>query len=248
MRKQSKILGINIDNVTFEEAMQRIWDFLKEDVIHMIFTPNSEMLMVAQKDSEMKKLLNEGNLVVADGIGVVLASKILGNPIKERVAGFDIATTLVAEIQKRGYSLYLFGGMPGVAEVAKKNLEKDYPDIKIVGTSDGYFSNEEEEIIIDRINQTKPDIIFVCLGMSRQEKWIYNSKNKLDVKVCIGVGGTLDVFAGKVKRAPEFFCKFGLEWLYRLSKEPWRFMRMMALPKFVMAILYLKIKMLLKGE
>ncbi len=248
MRKQSKILGVNIDIVSFKEAMDRIWNFLETDKTHMVFTPNSEIIMLAKKDSEMNAVLSSGDLVVADGIGVVYASKILGNPIKERVAGFDIAKSIVAGLPSRGYSLYLLGGKPGVAEEAKETLQKEYPGIKIVGTQDGYYSIDKESTIINKINYAKPDILFVCLGMARQEKWIYQNKDRILAKVCLGVGGTLDVFAGKTKRAPDFFCKWGLEWFYRLLKEPWRFIRMTALPKFAFAVLFSKIKMLLKGE
>jgi N-acetylglucosaminyldiphosphoundecaprenol N-acetyl-beta-D-mannosaminyltransferase len=238
VRDTINILGTHIDRVTITQAEERIWNFLKEDKLHMIFTPNSEMIMEALKDKELQNVLNNGDLITADGIGVVYASRILGKPIKERVAGFDIAKTIVSKLPDKEYSLYLFGGTPGVAETAKQNLEKQYPGIKIVGVRDGYFDKNEEGKIIEDINNSGADIVFVCLGMSKQEKWIFNNRQKLKAKLCIGVGGTLDVFAGKVKRAPEVFQKLGLEWFYRLLKEPWRYKRMLALPKFALTVIF----------
>lgn len=237
MRNQLDVLGIKIDMVTMEQAEQKIWEYLNGDTLRMVFTPNSEMIMLTRQDDELKNVLNSGDLVIADGIGVVYASRILKKPLKERVAGFDVAQRLVAKLPEKGYTLYLLGGMPGVAEQAKENMEKEYPGIKIVGTHDGYFNEEQEQQMIDEINVAKPDILFVCLGMSKQEKWIYRHREKLCAKVCMGIGGSLDVFAGKAQRAPEFFCKYGLEWFYRLMKEPWRYKRMMALPKFAVTVI-----------
>ncbi len=242
MRQLLTILGVNIDIVTLDEAEEKVWSFLKDDKKHMVFTPNSEMIMIARQDQVLRNVLNSGELITADGIGVVYASRIQGKPLKERVAGFDLAKGIVAKLPQQKYSLYLLGGAPGIAETAKSNLETKYPGIHIVGTHDGYFDEDEEKQLINEINELKPDILFVCLGMSKQEKWIYNHRDKLDVKVSIGVGGSLDVFAGKVKRAPDFYCKYGLEWLYRLVKEPWRYKRMMALPKFALTVFWERIR------
>ncbi|WHH60705.1 WecB/TagA/CpsF family glycosyltransferase [Petroclostridium sp. X23] len=236
MENTIDILGVHIDFVTLAQAEEKIWRFLKEDKLHMVFTPNSEMIMVAMNDPKLQEVLNAANLKTADGIGVVHASKILGKPLKERVAGFDLAKRIVEKLPQTGHSLYLLGGAPGIAETAKQNLEKQYTGIKIVGLHDGYFDVQEEQRIIREINTLKPDIVFVCLGMSKQEKWIYDHRNELKTKLCMGIGGSLDVFAGKAQRAPDIFIKFGLEWFYRLIKEPWRYKRMMALPKFAVTV------------
>ena len=136
-----------------------------------------------------------------------------------------------------GKTVYLFGSKPGVAELAKQNIESKYEGIEVVGISDGYFDTEKEKQIIADINDKKPDVLLVCLGAPKQEKWIYEHKDVLDVKVCLGVGGTLDVISGQSERAPEFYIKHNIEWLYRLKKQPSRIGRMMDLPKFGFTVL-----------
>lgn len=231
------ILGINVDMVTISEAVDKIISFLKGDGIRTVYTPNSEIIMEAHRNPDFAKVLNEADLMTADGIGVVYASKYLKKPLKERAAGYDIARLLLQKLNYTNHKLFLFGGKPGVAELAKENMKKDYPELNIVGTRNGYFSEEENDDIIARINASGADLLFVCLGAPRQEKWIYENKDKLNVKVAMGIGGSIDVFAGTVQRAPDFFCKTGLEWFYRLMKEPWRAKRMMDLPKFAITVI-----------
>lgn len=231
------ILGVNVDKVTISEAADKICQMLDEDRPHQIFTPNSEIIMLAYKDSEFCKILNNADLLTADGIGVVYASRILKNPISERAAGYDIACSVIEKIAKSGHKLFLFGGKPGVGEVAAENLKKKYPTLNIVGTRNGYFKPEEETEIIDEINSKNPDVVFVCLGAPAQEKWIAKNSEKLCAKVFMGVGGSLDVFAGTAERAPDFWCRMGLEWLYRLMKQPSRIGRMTALPKFGITVI-----------
>ena len=238
MDNKVNILGVHIDKVNIEEAVDRIFEMLDERRPHSVFTPNSEIILNAYKDKEFAEILNNADLLTADGIGVVYASKILGNPIKERAAGFDIACGVIDRISETGHRLYLLGGRPGVAEKAKKNLEKEYPFIQIVGTHDGYFDEEDNPKIIKEINSLGAEIVFVCLGAPKQEKWIADNQDNLRAKVLMGIGGSLDVFAGEAERAPEIWCKLGLEWLYRLIKEPWRFKRMLALPKFALTVLF----------
>lgn len=231
------ILGVNVDMVTISEAVDKIISFLKGDKVHTVYTPNSEIIMEAHRNPDFEKVLNEADLMTADGIGVVYASKYLKKPLKERAAGYDIARLLLQKLNYTNHKLFLFGGKPGVAELAKENMKKDYPELNIVGTRNGYFSEEENDDIIDEINSSGADLLFVCLGAPRQEKWIHENKDKLNVKVAMGVGGSIDVFAGTVQRAPDFFCKTGLEWFYRLMKEPWRAKRMMDLPKFAITVI-----------
>lgn len=232
------ILGVKVDNVTMEKASNRIMEFLEGEGAHAIFTPNSEIIMVAYKDAEFCKELNDASLVVPDGIGVVYASRILKAPLAERVAGFDLAAGLIEKLSGGEKSFYFFGGKPGVAEKAKENLLEKYPRLNVCGLADGYFDEEKEKEIIEDIRTKKPDVLFVCLGAPKQEKWINAHKEELGAKVLMGIGGSLDVFAGTVQRAPEFYQKHGLEWLYRLLKQPTRFMRMLSLPKFGLTVLF----------
>lgn len=236
MRKTEKILDIPVDNVTMDEAVERFKLLLGEQGIHTIYTPNSEIMMAAQRDPELKKILSEADLLLPDGAGVVLASKIMGCPLKERVAGYDFSLNCFKLSNEMNISFFFFGGKPGVAEEAVNKTRINNPKLIVAGVRNGYFSEDEEEGIIEQINAANPDVLLVALGAPRQEKWIYKNKHRLNAKICIGVGGTFDALSGKVKRAPAFFQKNGLEWLYRLYKEPWRFGRMMDLPKFILLV------------
>lgn len=230
------ILGVHVDTVTAPEAADTIMKFFDEDKLHSVFTPNSEIIMHAYKNAEFAELLNSADLLTADGIGVVHASKILKRPIKERAAGYDIARLVLQKLNYTDHKLFLFGGKPGVAEEAKAKLLQEYPELNIAGTRNGYFAEAEEAEIVEEINNSGADIVFVCLGAPKQEEWIARHRNELKVRVAMGIGGSLDVFAGRVERAPEIFCKTGMEWFYRLCKEPWRIGRMMELPKFAATV------------
>jgi len=238
MRNTVEILGVKIDKVTMEEALQQLKSFLQEDRVHTIFTPNSEIMMAAQRDEYLKGILNSADLLVADGAGVVLASRILKVNLPEKVAGFDLVKNSFSMDVNKKIKYFLFGSKPGVAEAAKEKILNNYKNVEVVGCHHGYFSPEDEDGIIDMINQSGADILLVALGAPKQEKWIYENKGKLKVKVCIGVGGSLDVISGKVKLAPEFFRRNGLEWLYRLYKEPRRFKRMLDLPRFILRVIW----------
>lgn len=236
MADRLNVLGVGVDTYNFCEATDFLVDALDGDNMTTVFTPNSEIILYAYKNPEYADILNGGSLITPDGIGVVYASKILGRPLRERVSGFDLANSLLKKVAPQNKTLYLFGGKPGVAEMASEKIKELYPGIEIVGISDGYFDAEKEKAIIDDINEKHPDILFVCLGFPKQENWI-SAHPDLNVKVAMGIGGSLDVFAGEVKRAPEIFQKLGLEWLYRLLKQPSRFIRMLALPKFGFTVL-----------
>ena len=237
MNDKVNILGVEVDMVTITEAADRIIRFFDEDKLHKIYTPNSEIIMAAYKDEEFKALLNDAELLTADGIGVVYASKILKKPLSERAAGYDIACEVLERIKDTEHSVYLFGGKPGVAEQAREKLIEKYPGLRIAGTHNGYFKPEDEPGIVEEINATGADLLFVCLGAPKQEQWLARNAAALKVRVAMGIGGSLDVFAGTAERAPEFYCKHGLEWFYRLKKEPWRAKRMLALPKFGFTVL-----------
>ena len=237
MENKVEILGVNIDKLTVKSASEKIYSFLENDGCHYVFTPNSEMIMTAYRDKNFREILNSADILTADGIGVVYASKILKNPLTERAAGYDTAMELLKKMDEGKKSLYLFGSKPGVADRASEKIKKMHPNIIISGCADGYFDDEKEKEIIADINSKKPDVLFVCLGVPKQEKWIYKHKNDLEVKVMMGLGGSLDVIAGEAKRAPEIFQKLNMEWFYRLCKEPWRIGRMMDLPKFAMTVI-----------
>lgn len=238
MRNTVDILGIPVDNVNMEEALLIVKDFLNTDGVHTIYTPNSEIMMAAQRDNYLKDILIQGDMLIADGAGVVLASKILGCKLPERVAGFDLVKNIFQISSEIKLKFFLLGAKPGVAEEAAVNIINKFRYAEISGYHHGYFSDEEQDGIINQINSSGAEILLVALGAPRQEIWIHENKNKLKVKICIGVGGTLDIFAGKAVRAPEFFREHGLEWLYRLFKEPWRFRRMLDIPRFLLLVIH----------
>ena len=238
MKDKVNILGVYVDMVNIPQAADRIIRFFDEDRLHKVYTPNSEIIMAAYKDESFKVLLNSADLLTADGIGVVYASKILGKPINERAAGFDIACEVLDRINGTSRKLFLFGGKPGVAEQARDNLLKKHPALNIVGCRNGYFKPEEEPEIVKEINDSGADLVFVCLGAPKQEQWLDRNSDALKARVAMGIGGSLDVFAGTAERAPKFFCDHGIEWLYRLIKQPSRAGRMLALPKFGLTVLF----------
>ncbi|SHH51158.1 N-acetylglucosaminyldiphosphoundecaprenol N-acetyl-beta-D-mannosaminyltransferase [Caloranaerobacter azorensis DSM 13643] len=248
MKDTIKIMGIRINKVTLDSAVDKVHEFVNNGKTNVIYTPNTEIVMAARKDDELRNLLNEGDLNLPDGIGLVYASKIKKKPLKERVTGYDISIKIIEIANKEGLSLFLLGGRQGVALKACENIKEKYSNVKIAGFHHGYFKgthtgyegHREEMEVIKKINDAKPDILFVGFGAPRQEKWIHANKDKLNCKVIIGNGGTLDVLAGNVKRAPEIFQRLGLEWLYRLLKEPWRFKRQMVLPLFAILVLFSK--------
>ena len=230
------VLGIGINFVNQREALATLMKFLKESKNHTVFTPNPEIVMEATKDSELKRILNEADLVVPDGIGVVWASKYSEKKLPERVAGYDLVQSLFQEIKNTNYTVYFLGGKPGIPEAAKEVMEQTHKNLKIVGVSDGYFDTEKEQAIIGEIKRLNPDILLVGFGVPKQEKWIDKHKD-LPIKISIGVGGSFDAMAGSFKRAPKFFIEHNIEWLYRLIKQPTRIRRQIKLPLFVIKVL-----------
>ncbi len=241
MRKIVQIAGINIDDISMEQAVDKVYEFIGSDQNHSIFTPNAEIMMDGITNKDMKAMLNGADMLVADGAGVVLASKIIGKAVTEKVSGVDLVKNLLKASSKRPIKFYLFGGKPGIPEKANANIICDYPGAEVVGTRNGYFSKEDESSIINDINNSGAEVLLVCLGAPKQEKWITESKDRLKVKACIGVGGTIDILAGNIKLAPDFFRNHGLEWLYRLYKEPKRFKRMLRLPKFIIYVFAIRL-------
>ena len=229
---KKQVMTITFDNTTMEEAVGTAMGHIAARSRCRVVTPNAEFALEAKKNPRFLKILNESQLVLADGISVVLASKIIGDPMQGRVTGVGFAQALAAAMAKEGRSIYLLGAKPGVAELAGEKLQQAYPGLKIAGTHDGYFKNEDP--VIEAINAAKPDALLVCLGAPKQEYFMEDHDGDLEVPVMAGLGGSMDVLAGKVQRAPEFFQKFGLEWLYRLVKEPQRWRRMIKLPLYLL--------------
>jgi N-acetylglucosaminyldiphosphoundecaprenol N-acetyl-beta-D-mannosaminyltransferase len=240
MRKLTHVLGVPFDAVTMEEAVARAKKLLTEEGQHIICTPNPEIVMEAQNDKVLMDILHEADLVVPDGIGVVWASKYSEIRLTERVAGFDLKQNLMADLAATDHTFYFFGGAPGVANTAARKMMKKYPGLKVVGVHNGYFDEKEEKRIIQDIKEKSPSILLVGLGAPKQEKWIYDNLRLIGAKAAIGVGGSFDVMAGNVKRAPKIFQKLGLEWFHRLITQPTRWRRMMRLPKFALTILKTK--------
>lgn len=234
------VLGTKFDNLTMEEALDAGCALMEGHKGAYTVTPNPEIVMLCRDDPQMAGAVDCADLVIADGIGVIYGARMLGTPLKEKLPGIDFTAGLMKRMAERGQSVFLFGAKPGVAEAAAENIERDFPGIKIAGTNDGYFTNDGP--IIEKINQARPDLMLVCLGAPKQEKWMHDHAAMLDVGLMIGAGGSLDVFAGAAERAPEKWQKAGLEWLYRLLKEPRRIGRMMKLPKFLILVIGRKIR------
>jgi len=231
------ILGVPFDELDMSGAVDKAIGFMAEDKFRMICTPNPEIVMNAQKDESFMKLLNSADMVTADGVGVVWASKYFGKQLNERVSGYDLAQGIFEKMKDTEHTAYFFGGAEGVAEKAKCEMEKKYPGLKVVGVNNGYFDEEKERLILEDIRNKKPDFLLIGLGSPKQERWMYDNRHLLRGTVCIGVGGSFDVMAGNIKRAPELFQKLGLEWFYRLITQPTRFKRMLKLPLFVVCVL-----------
>ncbi len=239
MAKYVDVLGFKITTQAKNEIINNITESLRNKQRILVFTPNPKMISIAQKDIEQRRALCSADLLLPDGIGVVLASKILQPSVKERICGIDTAQEIIALSVKNGYRIFLLGGKKGVAENAKRNLEMRYKGINICGIHHGYFekSGKENDGIIEKINDAAPDILFVCFGTPIQEKWIYDNQSILpSVNLFMGIGGSLDVWAGKIKRAPRIIRALSLEWLWRVIIEPKRFKDLLCISSFFISI------------
>ena len=228
------VLGVGFDNVTMAEAVEQGVKLLHSEGMHYVVTPNPEIVEICRENPEANRVINEADLVLPDGIGVIKGAAMLGTPLKERTPGIEFAAHLMGKMAEEGLSLYLLGAKPGVAELAAQKLTEQYPGLKIAGTHDGYF--KEDAPVVEAIAASGADCVFVCLGAPKQEFWIKKNGPATGARLLCGLGGSLDVFAGTVERAPKFFCDHGLEWFYRLCKEPKRIGRMMKLPLFLVHV------------
>jgi N-acetylglucosaminyldiphosphoundecaprenol N-acetyl-beta-D-mannosaminyltransferase len=232
---KENLLGVNVSNETYEQITEKLLDRIRHNQKSFIVAIHPEKIMKAQSDAKLMELLNKADFQIPDGVGIILASKLKGGKIRQRVTGIDLMMYLCEAFAKNNKSIFLYGGQPGVAEKACECLKILYPNINITGVLNGY--EKDEQIIRSTINRANPDIVFVALGSPVQEYWIVNNMDHLSAQVFQGVGGSFDVISGRVKRAPSFFRKLGLEWLYRLLKEPVRWKRQTILPKFLIKAL-----------
>ena len=225
---KTDILGVGFDTLSPQEMVHTAAALIEAGGFHYAVTPNPEFLLAAQKNEAFRTALNQADLSMPDGIGVVYASKILGRPLAQRVPGIDFADGLMAWMAQHHKRLFLMGSKPGVAELASVNLRERHPGLIICGTHDGYF--REDAPVIAAVREAQPDVVLVCLGAPKQELWMAQNGPATGAKFMVGLGGALDVFAGHVERAPAAWQKAGMEWLYRLLKDPKRINRMAKLP------------------
>ena len=234
------VLGIGIDAMTMGEAVALLEEHIKAGTPELVVTANAEMVMAAQSDRHLAEVLDKAGLVIPDGAGVVWASRKLGCPVPERVAGFDLAQELLKKAADKNYGVYFFGSAPGIAAKAAEVAGNKYPGLRVVGIRNGYFSAADEPEIIREIKTAKPDILLIALGVPKQEKWLDAHFEQLQIPVAMGVGGTFDVMAGVARRAPLWMQHYGLEWLFRLACQPQRMRRMLVLPHFVLKVVAAK--------
>ena len=228
------VLGVGFDNLTLDEAVARGMELVCGEGTQYVVTPNPEIVEVCRENPAARDAVNGADLVLPDGVGVVKGAAMLGTPLKEKTPGIEFAAGLMGKMAQQGKSLYLLGAKPGVAELAGQRLTQRYPGLRIAGTHDGYF--KEDGPVVEAIRQSGADVVFVCLGAPKQELWMAKNGSATGAHLLCGLGGSLDVFAGVVARAPKFWSDHGLEWFYRLCKEPRRIGRMMKLPLFLVHV------------
>lgn len=234
------VMGLKFDSMTMDEALSRAEALLRGEKAAYVVTPNAEIAYEALHDGQLREMLNGADLMLPDGAGVVLASKLLRTPVKQKVAGVDFAAGLLGVLERNGQGLYLLGGKPGIGELAAQKMLEAHPQLRIAGIADGYF--QDEAPVIAKINASGADALFVCLGAPKQERFMVQHRQELHVHLMAGLGGSLDAFAGTVQRAPAWMIRLNLEWLYRLIREPKRFRRMLRLPKYLWAVMLKRIR------
>ncbi len=242
MRECVRILGVDIDNINIDEAGEKTKELVAKSnkSCKMIVAPNVEFIMTAQKDEEFFNILKKADFATPDSIGVMIGGKLQNKPFKQRIPGQAYFRKVLEVGEKEGWSFYLLGGKGEVPKLATENIKKIYPNLNIVGYHEGFFETDSEESVIKQINELKPNVLFVAMGAPIQEKWIAKYQSELKVDVAAGQGGTFDYEAGKIKRAPVFFQKLGIEWLWRLILQPSRIFRMVVLPIYLLKIIFTK--------
>lgn len=233
--EKEQYLGVDVITLNYEEIIADIKKRMDAGLTSTIIAVNPEKVMTASKDEGVKSLINEATYQIPDGVGILLASRLKGGMIRSRVTGVDMMERLLKFAADEGKKVFMYGAKEEVVTKAKEKIQQKYPSIQITGYCNGYI--KDQDALIQQINESQADIVFVALGSPRQELWIRDHMKELNVKVFQGVGGSFDVFAGNVKRAPGVFRKLGLEWFYRLITDPKRFKRQLALPKFLIKMM-----------
>jgi N-acetylglucosaminyldiphosphoundecaprenol N-acetyl-beta-D-mannosaminyltransferase len=232
-----KFLGVPVHLVTLAGAVEQVIHFMSEPGLHQIATVNPEFVMKAQEDSQFMAVLQEAELCIADGVGLLIAGRWKGRPLPERVAGSDLVYLLAEQAANQGWRLFLLGAASGVGQEAAGQLEELYPGLTIAGTYGGSPDPAENDQIVELINESQAQLLYVAFGAPGQDKWIARNRQQLStVRVAMGIGGSLDFISGRAARAPRWLQRLGLEWLFRFYKEPWRWRRMLALPRFVFRV------------
>jgi N-acetylglucosaminyldiphosphoundecaprenol N-acetyl-beta-D-mannosaminyltransferase len=231
------IFGIRVSKVDMSATVSYLTEAVQDRKPHQVITANPIMVMQALDDPAYMNIMKSAELVVPDGTGVVWAANHCHQPVAERVAGFDLLHELLGQGGKYNWKVYLLGSTSEVIQETARRLQLQYPGLIIAGYRDGFFGPKEDEAVISGILEASPDLLFVARGADSQEPWIAKYKERLGVPVMMGVGGSFDVISGKSRRAPKAFQKMRMEWLYRLLKEPTRYKRMLALPKFALKVM-----------
>ncbi len=232
-----ELLGMRVDRVDMDAALMQIDRFIRERTPRHIVTADASMVVTANEDPEFAGIVADADLVTPDGAGILWATKRLGTPVQTKVSGVDLAARCCALSAEKGWRIFFFGAAPGLAEEAAARRRARHPGTQLGGVRDGSFTPEQEPEVVEQIKAVRPDILLVALGIPKQEKFIRRHKEALNIPVCIGVGGTLDVFSGTVRRAPRWMQNSGLEWAYRLASNPKKISKVALLPRFVLMTL-----------
>lgn len=239
MSNKVNLLGVEFDKRTKAETIDLLASRLKDNKKTFIVTANPEIVMYAQRDSDYMATLRTADYIIPDGIGIIMGAKLLKRPLPERVAGFDLLKDLLAVANREHLNVFFLGAKEEVVQKAVTNVKQAYPNLHVCGYHHGYF-DEKDEKVAEMVKEAEPDLVFVALGFPKQERWIKNNFPQFHKGVFMGVGGSFDVLAGEVKRAPLIWRKLNLEWLYRLIKQPSRWKRMAFLPLFMLKVFQTK--------
>lgn len=231
------ILGVRVDNLSREDALARIESLISSKEGGHVVTVNPEFVVQARSDPKFMDALNSADLALADGVGIIYAARLLGEPLVDRLPGVDMLEELSTLAAQRGYSIFLLGGAPGVAEEVSKVFASEHAGLQINGAYAGSPDPEEEDTIVNMIADASPQLLFVAYGAPNQDLWINRNLERLRPVVAMGVGGSFDYISGRAKRAPGWMRQLGLEWLFRLIREPWRWRRMLRLPLFTYLVI-----------
>lgn len=223
--RRIKLLRLGVDLVDMDGVLAQVDDWVRDGTPGHIVTANVRFMSIAQKDRSFAQVVDSAALSVADGMPLVWLSRLMGTPVPQRITGCDLIHALSQHAADRGYSIFVLGAEPGVAEDAARRLEADHPGLRVAGTHHGYFGDDGEDEVVRYIRQCRPHIMFVGMGSPRQDFWINRLIHELQVPVCIGVGGSFEVITGRLKRAPTWMQRWGLEWSYRFKQEPRRLWR-----------------------